>query len=58
MIGLLRDEKLRWKLAGEFGADAAAGVEKSVSRKSQGVKYPPNHSFSTQPFALLTYFLI
>jgi hypothetical protein len=37
MIGLLRDEKLRWKLAGEFGADAAAGVEKSVSRKSQGV---------------------
>ena len=44
MIGLLRDEKLRWKLAGEFGADAAAGVEKSVSRKSQGVNYPKLHS--------------
>jgi hypothetical protein len=38
MIGFLRDEKVHWKLAGDFGADATVGVE---SRKAQVVSRFP-----------------
>jgi NADPH:quinone reductase-like Zn-dependent oxidoreductase len=42
MIGLMRDENVRWKLAGRFGTDAAVGVEKEdlvevVKKMTKGI---------------------
>jgi NADPH:quinone reductase-like Zn-dependent oxidoreductase len=39
----LRDEKVRWKLAGRFGTDAAVGVEKEdlvevAKNMTQGIR--------------------
>ena len=42
MIGLMRDENVRWELAGRFGTDAAVGVEKEdlvevVKKMTKGI---------------------